>query len=346
MGSTTTPSPGDTATPTPGITAASFAGLGSRLVRDVATSARRQGFESFWVAETTGAEAFATLAAVGAEHPGLALGTGVIAVQIRTPMVAAMGAATLTELDPDRTVRLGVGVSSPVVVGRWHGAEYGTRPLAQMREYLTLVRACWSGEPVTFDGDYYHCSKFRLGVRLGDRRPELVLAALNPQMLRLAGELADGVLLNYLPASAVRWCIDQVRAGEVAAGRADGSCRIHAYVHVGVADRGDAAVPARQDLFSYAVVDSYAAAFERAGFAEEVEAVRAAHAAGDRAGALAGISDRMIDAIDIVGDAAHVRSAFDAYVAAGVDHPILMPLPWGPDRASVIRSTIEAVAPS
>ena len=339
----------DTSEPTPttapGITAASFAGLGMRLVREVAEAATTRGFTSFWVAETTGAEAFATLAAVGAAHPGLALGTGVLAAQIRTPMVAAMGAATLVELDPQRAVRLGVGVSSPVVVGRWHGAEYGTRPLARMREYLTLVRACWSGEPVTFDGDFYHCSKFRLGVRLGEHRPELVLAALNPGMLGLAGELADGVLLNYLPASAVPWCVDQVRQGELTAGRPAGSCAIHAYVHVGVADRESAGVPARQDLFSYAVVDAYANAFARAGFAAEVAEVRAAHAAGDRAAALAAISDRMIDAIDIIGDADHIAAAFQAYVTAGVEHPILMPMPWGPDRAAVIHATLDAVAP-
>lgn len=263
-------------TSAPGITAASFAGLGAGLVRQVATAARSRGFESFWVAETTGAEAFATLAAIGADHPGMTLGTGVLAAQIRTPMLAAMGAATLVELDPHRAIRLGVGVSSPVVVGRWHGAEYGTRPLARMREYLTVVRACWSGEPVTFDGDFYHCTKFRLGVRLGERRPELVLAALNPGMLQLAGELADGVLLNYLPASAVPWCVEQVRRGEVTGGRTPGSCAIHAYIHLGVADREAAGVPARQDLFSYAVVDAYANAFARAGFADEVAGVRSA----------------------------------------------------------------------
>ena len=91
------------------------------------------------------------------------------------------------------------------------------RPLAQTREYLTLARECLSGEPVTFDGDFYSCRKFRLGLRAGERRPRLVIGALNAKMLALAGELADGVLLNYLPASAVPWCVEQVRAAEAAA---------------------------------------------------------------------------------------------------------------------------------
>ena len=125
----------------------------------------------------------------------------------------------------DHTVLLGVGISSPVVVGRWHGATYGDRPIAQTREYLDLTRLCLAGDSVSFDGDFYHCSKFRLGVRLGDAAPELVLGALNQRMLRLAGEIADGVALNYLPATAVPWCVEQVRAGEAAAGRPPGPAR-------------------------------------------------------------------------------------------------------------------------
>ena len=110
------------------------------------------------------------------------------------------------------------GISSPVVTERWHGVPYGERPLSRTREFLTLVRECLGGEAVSFDGDHYRTSRFRLGVRLGDRRPKLVLGALNERMLRLAGELADGVLLNYLPATAVPWCVEQVRKGEAAAG--------------------------------------------------------------------------------------------------------------------------------
>jgi alkanesulfonate monooxygenase SsuD/methylene tetrahydromethanopterin reductase-like flavin-dependent oxidoreductase (luciferase family) len=117
-------------------------------------------------------------------------------------------------------------------------------------------------------------------------------------------------------------------------------------VHLGVTDREAAAEPARRDLFSYAVVDAYAANFERAGFADEVAVVRERHQAGDREGALAAVSDRMVDAIDITGDEDHVRAALQAYVDAGVEHPILMPLPWGPDKRAVLDATLKAVAPA
>ncbi|CAB4723557.1 MAG: LLM class F420-dependent oxidoreductase [Actinobacteria bacterium] len=319
-----------------GLTFASFAALGPSAGFAAADWAVDAGYSSFWVAETTGLEAFSTLAAIGAARPELGLGTGVLATQLRTPGVTAMGAATLQALHPERDIFLGIGVSSPAVVSRWHGAEYGDRPLAQMREELTLLRMCLSGEKVDFAGDFHTVKGFRLGVRLGEKRPKIILAALNPRMLKLAGELADGVLLNYLPASHIPWSVEQVRAG--------GDATVYGYVHVGVTDPEPHRDSARKDLFSYIVVDSYADNFIRAGFADEVAQVRECHAAGNREAALAAVSDRMVDAIDVLGDAAHVHATVQSYVDAGVDVPIIMPMPWGQDRMNVIADTINASA--
>jgi len=317
-----------------GVTFASLMTLGPELAVETARLAADCGYHSFWTAETTGPEAFSLLGAVGATAPSLDLGTGVLALQLRTPMVVAMAGATLQALQPEREVLLGVGISSPVVTERWHGVPYGKQPLAQVREYVTLLRMCLSGEKVDFAGDFYQVKGFRLGVRLGERRPRIVVAALNPRMLRLAGELADGVLLNYLPASHVPWSVERVREG--------GDATIYAYVHAGVCAREDGVELARRDLFSYAVVDSYAANFTRAGFGDEVTDIRERFADGDRAGALAAVSDRMVDAIDVMGDEATVNATMRAYVDAGVDVPVLMPLPWGPDRRATAEATIRA----
>ena len=328
-GSTVTP-----ATPALGVTAAPLMALGPSTALDLARRADALGYQSLWTAEVTGPEAFAVLGAAAQVAPGLGLGTGVLALQLRTPPLLAMAAATLQAMAPDREILLGVGISSRVVAGQWHGAGYGDRPLAQVREFVTLLRECLSGDAVTFEGDFYRVSKFRLGVKLGDRRPRIVVGALNEGMLRLAGEIADGVLLNYLPASHVPWSVEQVRKG--------GNATIYAYVHVGVADRADADEPARRDLFSYAVVDAYASNFTRAGYGDAVGAIRAAHASRDRAGALAAVSDEMIDGIDVVGDAALVRTTVDAYRDNGVDVPIVFPLPWGADRVAVVDATLRA----
>jgi probable F420-dependent oxidoreductase len=303
-------------------------------VPELARFAADLGYGSFWTAETTGPEAFSVLTAAGAAAPGLGLGTGVLALQLRTPMVVAMAGATLQSLHPDADILLGVGISSPVVTSKWHGVPYGDRPLDRVREYVTLVKECLSGESVSFKGDFYEVSRFRLGVKLGEKRPKVVVGALNPQMLRVAGEVADGVLLNYLPASHVPWSVEQVRKG--------GDATIYAYVHVGVAERADGIDLARRDLFSYAVVDAYARNFERAGYGDAVAEVRERHAAGDREGALAAISDEMVDGIDVMGDADHVRATVQSYVDAGVEVPIVMPLPWGADRMAVTLATLEA----
>ncbi|HEX4903516.1 MAG TPA: LLM class flavin-dependent oxidoreductase [Acidimicrobiales bacterium] len=324
-----------------GFTFASLMALGPQLAVETARQAEELGYRSFWTAETTGPEAFTTLAVAGAAAPSLGLGTGVIPLQIRTPMAVAMAAATLQALQPERDVWVGIGISSPVVTERWHGVDYGDRPLARCREYVTLLREIWAGEAVTFDGDFYRLSRSRLGVRLGEKKPKVVLGALNPGMLALAGELADGVLLNYLPSTHVAWSVEHVRRGE--AKRTDGGrAAVMAYVHAGVTEREHGVENARRDLFSYAVVDAYAASFERAGFGDDVAELRERHASKDREGAVAAVSDAFVDAIDFLGTPDDVRDFGRAYVDAGVDVPILMPLPWGPDRRQVIDDTMRA----
>src|SRR5882757_5987446 len=179
--------------------------LGASLSLDVAREADELAYAAVWVAEANAAEGMSLLGAISQVAPHVGIGTGVLALQLRTPPLHAMAAATLQQLVGDRDVYLGVGISSPAVAGQWHGAGYTDRPIAQVREFVTLVRECLTGEAVTFEGDFYTVKRFRLGVRLGEQKPKIFVAALNEQMLRLAGAVADGVLLNYLPASLVPW---------------------------------------------------------------------------------------------------------------------------------------------
>ena len=192
------------------------------------------------------------------------------------------------------------------------------------------MQACLSGEKVDFAGDFYQVKGFRLGVRLGERAPE-------------------GRRRRAQPGDAARWpaswptaCCSTTCPRRTCRGRSSRSAPaapadVYAYVHAGVCEREDGIELARRDLFSYAVVDSYARNFERAGFGDEVAAIRERHAAGDRDGALAAVSRRMVDAIDVMGDEDTVQATMRAYVDAGVDVPVLMPLPWGADRRGVGR---------
>ncbi len=319
-----------------GVSVAGLQTLGAPLSVEVAREADELGYTSVWVAEANAAEGMSLLGAITQATTRAGIGAGVLALQLRTPPLHAMAAATLQQLAGDRDVWLGVGISSPAVAGQWHGAGYTDRPIAQVREFLTLLRACLSGETVTFDGDFYTVKRFRLGLRLGERRPKIVLAALNKQMLRLGGELADAVLLNYLPASLVPWCVERIREG--------GAAQVFAYVHCGVTDRDRYADLARRDLLNYAVVPAYATQFERAGFLAAVQHFQNRWAARDRDGALEAISDDWVDAIQIMGDAAHVRAAVKAYADGGVDVPIVFALPWGEDRRATVSETLRALS--
>jgi 5,10-methylenetetrahydromethanopterin reductase len=319
--------------------AVSIAGLqtlGTDLSLDAAREADALGYSAVWVAEANAAESMSLLGAISQVTTRTGVGTGVVALQLRTPPLHAMAAATLQQLAGERDVFLGVGISSPAVAGQWHGAGYTDRPIAQVREFLTLLRECLAGEAVTFEGDFYSVKRFRLGVRLGDRKPKIALAALNQQMLRLGGELADVVLLNYLPASLVPWCVERIREG--------GDAEVHAYVHCAVTDRDRYADLARKDLLNYAVVDAYADQFERAGFGDDVREFRSRWSARDREGAVAAISDEWVDAIQIMGDEAHVQKAVQAYADHGVDVPIVFALPWGEDRRETVNATLRALA--
>jgi len=316
-----------------GVTFGSLGVLGPKAVTEIAINAQALGYKSFWTVEATGTDAMSLLGAVSHTAPKLDLATGIIPIQLRTPALTAMTAATLQALNPDVDVLLGIGVSAPGILMQ-HGERATDKPIGMMREYVALLRECLSGEPVTFEGDYFRSKRFRLGVRLGERKPKIIMAALNPQMLKLAGEVADGVLLNYLPASHVRTSIEQVRKG--------GDAQIYAYVHAAVGDFERSAQSARKDLFNYAMADGYARMFSQAGFADEIKDLRARHAEKDREGALAAVSERMIQAIDFIGSESEVTDFVKDYVNAGVEHPVLMPLPWGEDRRAVTDATMRA----
>lgn len=316
-----------------GVTFGSLGVLGAKKVPGIARQAEGMGFKSFWTVEATGTDAFTLLGAASVAAPKLDLGTGIIPMQLRSPTLAAMSAASLKAINPEAEIFLGVGVSAPGIL-KQHGLSATDKPIRMMKEYVALLRECFSGELVTFEGDYFSTKRFRLGLRLEEEKPKIIMAALNPQMLKLAGEIADGVLLNYLPASHVNYSVNKVREG--------GNAKIFAYVHASVSDFERAQASARKDLFNYAMADGYAKMFKEAGFGDEVAELREKQKIKDREGALAAISDRMIQSIDFIGNKSEVSNFINSYIEAGVEHPILMPMPWGDNREKVALETMQA----
>src|SRR3954449_1688283 len=167
------------------------------------------GFTDVWSSEVAGSDAFTPLALAAAWEPRLRLGTAITPVFTRGPGLLAMSAAALAEPAPGR-FQLGMGASSPVVVGDWNAAEF-TEPYQRSRDMLRFLRAALAGETVDEDYDTFAVRRFRLE-RPPATPPQILLAALRPGMVRLAAAEADGVILNWLAASDVPATLAETKA--------------------------------------------------------------------------------------------------------------------------------------
>ena len=105
-----------------GVTFGSLAVLGTRSILEIAQLAESLGYRSLWTVEATGTDAFTLLGAVSAVAPSLDLGTGIVPIQLRSPPLAAMSAASLQALSPNADIWLGLGVSAPVAGAAAAGA--------------------------------------------------------------------------------------------------------------------------------------------------------------------------------------------------------------------------------
>src|SRR5262245_22462718 len=304
----------------------------------IAREAQARGYRTAWAGEASGAEAIVLSTLVATHTPTLRIANGVIPVQTRTPVVYGQAAATLAHLAPGR-FGLGLGLSSEIIVGQWHGLPFAPS-IQQMREAVQIIRLAASGERITFEGQFYRLKNFRLAIPAPSPAPRIYLAALGPRMCELAGEVADGVLLNWIPADAVPASIRQVEIGAKRAGRSLSDLDVGVYVRTCVTEEREAVrdVLAR-DITGYAIVNAYARFFADCGFAEEVEAVNAAWKAGDRAGAVKGVSERVLDGLGAVGSAESCRAQLDAFAHTGAT-PVVLPFaPPGPAaRESLLRT--------
>jgi probable F420-dependent oxidoreductase len=304
----------------------------------IAREAETRGYRTAWVGEASGAEAIVLSTLIATHTTTLKIANGVIPVQTRTPIVYGQAAATLGHLAPGRFA-LGLGLSSEIIIGQWHGLPFAPS-IQQMREAVQIIRTAASGERVNFDGKFYRLKNFRLAIPAASPAPRIYLAALGPRMCELAGEVADGVLLNWLPPSAMPASVAHVEAGAERAGRSLSDIDVAVYVRTCVTDEPTAVRETlARDITGYAIVSVYARFFAECGFAEEVEAVNAAWKAGDRAGAVKGISERVLDGLGAVGSADFCREQMNAFARTGAT-PVVLPFaPPGPGaRASMLKT--------
>ena len=265
------------------------------------------GYESVYVTHIAARDPFAVLTAYAAATERIRLGTGVTPIYARTPVAAAQTAATIDEYSGGRMV-LGLGVSHRPVVEGWYGQTID-KPVREMREYLGIVRAIFRGE------DPPPGEKWPTGFRfMGfQARPDIPIyvAGLSPAMLRLAGELADGVILWLCEPTYIREVVvPEVTKGREKAGKPLDGFDIVAAVPSAVTDDPEAAREVmRKDLVPYFHLPFYRAMIERSGFEPDIEQ-----------------ADPFIDALAAIGTADEAKAGIDRYLEAGATSPGVGPI--------------------
>jgi alkanesulfonate monooxygenase SsuD/methylene tetrahydromethanopterin reductase-like flavin-dependent oxidoreductase (luciferase family) len=293
------------------------------------------GYDSLNCSHIASRDSFAVLAALAMVTDRVALGTAVAPLYHRSPASMAQVAATVDDISGGR-FRLGVGVGHRVTMGGWHGQEIG-KPTTEMREYVAIVRAILAGVPPP-SGERWTSTFAFMGFEPRADIP-IYQAALSPAMLRLAGEMAEGVLLWACPSSYVRdVVVPEVTAGRARVGKTlEGFGILPAIPSAVGGDRVQVLDGVRNELHRYFGLPFYRAMFETAGFASDIAAY---DAAPDREAQKLAISEAFIEDLCALGDEVDVRHSVRRYRAAGATNPVLTAI-WGTD----FESTLRAAAP-
>jgi probable F420-dependent oxidoreductase len=303
-----------------------------RLAVELGRRVEEAGFRAAWFPEITFGDSFGPATATATGTTGLLLGTGVVGIWSRSPVTMALQAASLNELSDGRLL-LGLGVQARNYVEGWHGQRY-ERPIRAMREYVTILRRILAGGPVTFEGELFSVRDFQLQIPLPEQPARLYVAAVGPQMIRLAGEVADGVLGYCWSAAYVRdVALPALRQGAARAGRSLDEIDVACGYPTVVAEDGSGLEQAKGQVLMFATASSsspfYAESFAAAGFGDVVREVQERVAALDADGALAAIPDEAADAMTVSGTPDDVRRRVEELRAAGVATVAVNPSPPG-----------------
>jgi probable F420-dependent oxidoreductase len=279
--------------------------------REIVAGLPGLGYTDAWSSEVNGTDAFTPLVLAAQWASELRLGTAIAPIYTRGPAVLAMSGAALAGLAPGRFV-LGIGTSSPAVVERWNAAELD-RPYQRARDMLDFLRQALTGEKVTEEYETFRVHGFRLEPAPATP-PALALAALRPQMIRLAAAKADAAITNWLAPHDV----PMVRAV------AGPGCELVARIFVcPTPDAGLARAIGRRMIAAYMTVPAYAAFHGWLGRGEAMAPMQEAWAAGDRKRALEVIGDEVVDDLIVHGAPQACRERVAEYQAKGLDTPVI-----------------------
>jgi 5,10-methylenetetrahydromethanopterin reductase len=310
--------------------AVAFSPLRDAPPKDIIAWSRRAeqlGYEAVFIPESYN-DSLAYAGAVALSTTKLRVGTAITNIYLRQPTLLAQQAAAVQEFSGGR-LSLGIGVGHRAV-NEPLGIDMGN-PLAKTREVIATLRTAWTKGP----------HQPRPAVP-----PKLLAAALAPDMITLAGELADGAIFNLFPLARYPRAMNALRRGAADAGRDESSLEVcHFTTSYLSPDRAAALHEAKRMLARYANLPFYGKMLAASGFKAEVAAVQAAWKTKDVAAAEHAVSDEMADAVTLVGDPAACRERLRAYRMAGATLTIVFPNPVGESRAAAVERMLAGLAP-
>ena len=289
---------------------------------EVCREAERAGASSLWFAQHMGyreAMIWATAAASVTQH--VTLVPTAISPYLWPPLPIAMAISTLGEFAHGRVI-LNVSVGNILNLGE-SGVE-PVKPIRIMREYVTALRALWAGKPVTQDAELHKLRGAKMVFDQGHQYP-IYIASTGPQMLKLAGEIADGVLLSAgLTLTSTRSGLDHAAAGLHAKARDPAALRKCSFINFKISHDGAAATAA--------MLRKLAFLFRSRGHAENIksseldidhQAIMAAHARHDFDGAVKLMPEAAANVFAVAGTSTQCRERLEQYLGAGLDEPII-----------------------
>lgn len=302
-------------------------GLSLRDLTALARCADDLGYASLWAPEVGSRDAIFLAGMYGSATNNVTVGTGIVPVYARKIVSLALSVAAAAEASEGRFI-LGLGTGHKFATEAWYESRWHN-PRERMRDTVEVLRAILSGERVEHNGDLAVN-----GFHLGSKPPHVPIyfAALTPASLRLAGEIADGVILNWLPPDGVEKASLLVREAAADAGR---TVKVISYVRTAVvedpAEEHDARVALHEQTYAYLSLPTYANSVRKVGLGHELDAMASGH---ERA------VDGLVDALCAWGDRDAVRKKLGEYREAGLDQVIVYPVPFGDDPAESVLQTI------
>ena len=324
----------------------SGAQLPMNAIPDLARAAEAHGFDCAWGGEANNKDPTVMLSAIAAVTTRLKVGSAIYHILGRTPATLALQAMGLDELSGGRFL-LGIGSSNPTIA-KWHGQSFD-RPLSRIQEYIEITRAAMRGEKLNFEGKFFTAQNFKMAFKPSGRSIPIYVAAFGPKMTRLAGRISDGVLINMANPTEISRIAAEVKAGAQEAGKDPSKMEIICKIRCSIAPNyGVAREALSHALTYYALADYYRELLGRMGFAEEVEAMRAAWKTGGFHAARALISDRMFNSLPLVAatSAPEVVEQIRPYIEAGATRIILPYVAASDDIVGEMKSFIDYWSPA